>query len=294
VFLATRPFNSGSAINAHVILPLAVGGQIVVHEAFERFKAAQAIADKHVTVLYAVPFIFEMLVSIPEQYTVDLSSLRICISAGASLPHSVWRQFCQRFRAHIGQCYSASHCYPAFAYNLEGPPDSVGRLDGYFPMVILDEFDRPVEPDRIGEIVFSIPSLPPDLRAIAEKNPNRQGDFIFTGDMGKYDASGNVYVVGRKSPLIKIAGNRVEPAEVEFVLRSHPQVKEALVYSAPSGDADEMVAATVVLEGEVSREELLRHCAARLDGYKCPAKIEFRDALPRSAHGKILRAVVSQ
>jgi long-chain acyl-CoA synthetase len=112
--------------------------------------------------------------------------------------------------------------------------------------------------------------------------------------LGKYDASGNVYVVGRKSPFIKVGGNRVEPAEVEFVLRSHPQVREALVYGAPLGDVDEMVAATVVLEGEVSREDLLRHCASRLDGYKCPTKIEFRDALPRSAHGKILRTVVSQ
>jgi long-chain acyl-CoA synthetase len=294
VFLATRPFNSGSAINAHIILPLVVGGQIVVHEGFERFKAAQAIADNRVTVLYAVPFIFEMLLSIIEQYPIDFSSLRICISGSAPLPHFVSRRFYERFGLRIRQRYSGSHFYPAFAYNLDGPPDSVGRLDGYFPMAILDELGYPAEPNRIGEIVFSIRSLPPDLRRVAEKNPNRQGDFIFTGDLGKYDASGNVYVVGRKSPFIKVGGNRVEPAEVEFVLRSHPQVREALVYGAPLGDVDEMVAATVVLEGEVSREDLLRHCASRLDGYKCPTKIEFRDALPRSAHGKILRTVVSQ
>jgi long-chain acyl-CoA synthetase len=289
VFLASRPFNSGSAINAHVILPLLVGGQIVVLESFERFRAAQAIADKHVTVLYAVPFIFEMLLSIPEEHPVDFSSLRTCISGSAPLSGVIARRFYERFGLHIRQRYSGSHLYPAFAYNLDGPPDSVGRLDGYFPMAILDEAGGRLGPDCIGEIAFSIQPLPPDLRKIAERNPNRRDDFILTGDLGRYDAVGNVYVMGRKSPFIKVGGNRVEPAEVESVLRSHPRVKEALVYGAPLTQGDEMVAATVVPEGELSRAELLRYCTARLDGYKCPTKIEFRDALPRSVHGKIIR-----
>jgi long-chain acyl-CoA synthetase len=290
VFLATRPFNSGSAINAHIILPLVVGGRVVVHERFERFKAVQAIASERVTVLYAVPFIFEMLVSISDRYPSDFSSLRICISGSAPLPQHVSKRFYERFGLRIRQRYSGSHFYPAFSYNLDGPPDSVGRVDGYFPIAILDESGGPAEPNQMGEIVFSLATLPLDLRPLAEKNPNRQGAFIFTGDLGQYDAAGNVYVVGRKSPFIKVAGNRVEPAEVEYVLRSHPQVKEALVHGTRLADADEAVAAVVVAESEVSREDLLRYCAARLDGYKCPTRIEFRDSLPRSPHGKILRA----
>lgn len=294
VFLATRPFNSASAINAHILLPLVVGGQVVVRESVGRFNIAQAIADEHVTVLHAVPFIFEMLLSIPEHYPLDFSSLHICISSSAPLSKFVAKRFYERFGLHIRQQYAGTHFYPAFAYNLNGPPDSVGRLDNYFPMAILDESGCPVESDRIGEIAFGIRSLPPDLRLIAERNPGRRGDFLLTGDLGKYDARGNVYVVGRKSPFLKVGGNRVEPAEVEFVLRSHPQVKEALVYGAPVGEYDEMVAATVVLEGEVSREDLLRHCALRLDGYKCPTKIEFRETLPRSVHGKVLQNIISR
>jgi long-chain acyl-CoA synthetase len=293
VFLASRPFNSGSAINSHVVLSVYVGGKAVVHEKFERFKAAEAIESHRVTVLYAVPFIFELLLSLPESRVYDFSSLRLCISGSAPISKFVLQRFQERFGITIRQRYSGSHFHPAFSYNLDGPPESVGRTDGLFPIVILNDASRPVPSGDIGEIVFDINRAPPNLRKTAERNPNLKGDFLHTGDLGRTDEVGNVYVVGRKSPFIKVGGYRVEPAEVENVLRSHVQVKEALVYGIALTGGDEAVAATIVVQNEVSREELLRHCASHLDAYKCPKKIDFRDSLPRSPHGKVIRAVES-
>ncbi|MPZ76080.1 MAG: AMP-binding protein [Deltaproteobacteria bacterium] len=294
VFISTRPFNSGSAINSHIVLPILTGGRVIVHDRFERFKAAAAISKERVTVLYAVPFIFELLASIPESRRVDFTSLRLCISGSASLPRSVSDQFQRRFGITIRQRYSGSHFYPAFTYNLDGPADSVGRIDGLFPMAILDGDGNSINSETIGEIAFYIADLPDYLREVAERNPNRKGDFIYTGDLGKTDAVGNVYVVGRKSGFIKVGGNRVEPSEVESVLRAHPQVKEAVVHGFNSGESTEAVAAIVIADGELSRETLLQHCELHLDPYKCPRRLEIRDHLPRSEHGKLLRQEISK
>jgi acyl-coenzyme A synthetase/AMP-(fatty) acid ligase len=107
------------------------------------------------------------------------------------------------------------------------------------------------------------------------------------------DDEGNVFIVGRKSPFIKVRGNRVEPAEVEAALRSHPRVQEAYVYPLAQGTPSESVGALVVAQG-ASVTELLRHCADRLDGYKCPRQISIRDKLPRTAHGKLARSILHQ
>jgi len=286
VFLSTRPLNNGAAINNFVVPPILVGAKVVTHERFERLKAAAAISKERVTVLYGVPFIFELLCSIPDSRPVDFSSLRLCISGGAPLPQSVAGDFYRRFGISIRQRYAGSHFYPAFSYNLDGPTDSVGRTDGYFPMVILDEEGKPSAEGRIGEVAFSVAKLPFSLRRIVERNPNRKDDFILTGDLGRADSLGNVYVVGRRSPFIKVAGNRVEPAEVEGVLRSHPRVKEAVVYAVRPGQIDEAVGA-IVAAANVSEQELLRHCAEHLELYKCPHQISLRNELPRNDQGKV-------
>ena len=106
--------------------------------------------------------------------------------------------------------------------------------------------------------------------------------------MGRIDADGNVFVVGRRSPFIKIGGNRVEPAEVESTLRSHPAVREALVYPLRQGQTDEAVGA-MVAASNVSEQELLQYCADRLEAFKCPHHIAVKDELPRTEQGKISR-----
>ena len=293
VLLSARPFNSGSSINSHVLMPLVAGCKIVVQEQIKRFEAADAITRERVTVLYAVPFVFELLASIPQNYPVDFSSLRLCISGSAPLGHALAESFARRFGVEIRQRYGGSHIHPAFTFNLAGVPGAVGQTFGSFPIVILDESGRAQGPGTIGEIAFDYQAIAPMWKKYLRTNPNRRGRYIFTGDLGRTDTDGNVYIVGRKSPFIKVFGNRVEPAEVEAVLRKHDGVREAFVFGLNRGRPDEMVAALVVAPG-VEEAELVRYCAQRLDGYKCPRRIVFRDALPRTAHGKIARSELEQ
>jgi long-chain acyl-CoA synthetase len=289
VLLSARPFNSGSSINSHVIMPLVAGCSIAVQEKFQRFQAAEIIQREKVSVLYSVPFIFELLASIPPEYPVNLSSLRLCISGSAPLANSVASAFSDRFGTEIRQRYGGSHIHPAFTFNLKGVPGAVGQTYGPFPIVILEGDEQPAPPDRIGEIVFDYDRVESSWQKYLAENPNRRGRYIHTGDLGRADADGNVFVVGRKSPFIKVRGNRVEPAEVEAVLRAYPNVTEAVVYGKAAGDGNEEVRAIVVNTGTVSRRDLLRHCAERLDGFKCPRDIEFRSELPRNQHGKLDR-----
>jgi acyl-coenzyme A synthetase/AMP-(fatty) acid ligase len=288
VLLSARPFNSGSSINSHVIMPLLAGCSIAVQEKFQRFQAAEIIQREKVSVLYSVPFIFELLASIPPEYPVNLSSLRLCISGSAPLAKSVASSFCERFGIEIRQRYGGSHIHPAFTFNFKGVPGAVGQTYGPFPIMILDNDEQPAPPDHIGEIVFDYDRVESSWQKYLAENPNRCGRYIHTGDLGRADSDGNVFVVGRKSPFIKVRGNRVEPAEVEAVLRSYPKITEAIVYGK-AVDGNEEVHAIVVSNGTVSRRDLLHHCAERLDGFKCPRKIEFRSEIPRNDHGKVDR-----
>jgi long-chain acyl-CoA synthetase len=289
VLFSTRPYNSGSAINNHVIMPVFVGCSIVVQERFERIKAADAISRERVTVLWAVPFIFEMLASVPQERTLDFSSVRMCVSGSAALSPAVAQRFEERFGLIIRQRYGGSQIHPAFTFNLDGPRDSVGRIDGMFPIVILDDDGNELVAPRIGEIAFDVAKSPPLWRKTLEANPNVRNGYLRSGDLGRADELGNVYVVGRKSAFIKVGANRVEPAEVENVLRLHPKVSEALVYAVKIGDVEEAVHADVIARDGANERDLLNFCAQHLDGYKCPRRIFIKDDLPRNVHGKIIR-----
>lgn len=294
VLLSARPFNSGSSINSHVILPLVKGCKIVVHETFQRLQAAQAIAQEKVTVLYSVPFVFELLASIPQSHVTDFSSLRLCISGSAPLSDAVAGRFAERYGVTIRQRYGGSHIHPAFTYNASGCVGAVGQTSGSFPIAILDDVGNPMGPGIVGEIAFDYNKINSEWQVYLKRNPNLRGRYIYTGDLGKYDAEGNVFVVGRKSPFIKVRGNRVEPAEVEAVLRSHPAVTEAFVYAVNQGQPEESVATLLVCNNQLTQAEVIEFCATRMDGYKCPRHVEFVAELPRNEHGKIVRHVLDR
>ena len=270
-------------------MPLVLGSSIAVQEKFQRFQAAEIIDREKVTVLYSVPFIFELLASIPKDYPASLKSLRLCISGSAPLAASVAQAFYDRYGVEIRQRYGGSHIHPAFTFNEKGVPGAVGQTYGPFPIVVLDDDAACVPPETVGELAFDFEQIAPEWQQHLRSNPNLRGRYIHTGDLGKADRDGNIFVAGRKSPFIKVGGNRVEPAEVEYVLRCHPQVREVIVYGIPFGEADETIVAKVIPNSTVTQEELIRYCVSRLEGYKCPTRIEFCTELPRSAHGKILR-----
>jgi long-chain acyl-CoA synthetase len=290
VILSTRPFNNMSSLDAPVILPVVTGCRVVVHEKFQRYQAAEAIARELVSVIYAVPIIFEMLAGIPDNYPGDFSSLRLCVSGGAPLPQYVYDKFKRRFGIAIRQRYGSTQFFPAFNYDTRGVPGAVGQLSGPFPMTVIGETGRPLRSGQIGEIVLDCAKLSGTLwRDCFKGHPDRMRRYLHTGDLGRFDDQGTLFIVGRKSPFIKVGGNRVAPAEVESVLRSHPKVRDSIVIAYHQGKHDEAVQAIVVPSQGLTERELLAYCSERLAAYKCPRRLEFRAALPRNAQGKIIR-----
>ena len=285
VFLSTRLFSPSTAI-----WPLAKGGKIVVREKFGRLSMAEAIARERVTILSSGPYFYDLLASIPVDDSADFSSLRLCFCGGAPLPRAVFDRFYRRFGLRIRQIYAGTQIAPALSYSLsDSIPEAAGHVTGRFPMAVLDDEGNVMGPGKVGEIVVDVAGVKDTLlRSYLRRNPRRRGRYLYSGDLGKVDAEGNLYVVGRKGPLIKVGGFRVSPAEVEDVLRSHPGVREVLVFPVNPGGIKELVGALIVPAGEVTQEELSRHCAERLEWFKCPHTIEFRESLPRNAGGKVL------
>ena len=288
--ISTGPFTSGANTNYHLVLPVIQGATIVVLENFQRRKLVDAIERERATVLFAVPMVFDVLARLPAGYHADLSSLRRCISGGTHLPQAIYDGFFQRFCLRIAQGYGGVHFAPAFTVNRAAVPGAVGRKNGLFPVCIVDNKGKRVAAGVSGEIAFDISKVKYAwARAALRRNALRRGKYVYTGDLGRLDRRGNLFVVGRKSTLIKVGANRVVPAEVEDVLRSHPRVQDAVVFALRAGQTDEAVAAVVVRAGRLSHAELIDHCARQLDPYKCPRSISFRKSLPRNPHGKIIR-----
>ena len=288
VLLSVGPFTSGVNAVFHLVLPIIAGCQVVVLEQFDRRKTIDAIQDREVTVLCSIPLTFEVLAHLPKNYSPDFSSLRLCISNGAPLSKNIYQRFYDRFAIGIGQMYGGSDFAPAFTLNRGDAAEAVGQRSGPFPTKVLDEHGRELANGRVGEIVFDLAGVSNRaLKAVLLRNPNRRGRYLYTGDLGRFDDRDNLFVVGRKSSLIKVGANRVMAGEVENVLRSHPQVRETLVYPLRPGETDEAVGALVVRDGELSAETLIAYCAQRLDRYKCPRTIVFRRQLPRNYHGKV-------
>jgi acyl-CoA synthetase (AMP-forming)/AMP-acid ligase II len=169
---------------------------------------------------------------------------------------------------------------------------SVGKAVGCEEVKLVDDNDIDVGLGKSGEILFRAPSVMKGYY----KNPEAtaealKGGWLHTGDVGKFDEEGFLYIVDRKKDMIISGGENIYPREIEEVLASHPKIFEVAVYGVPDRKWGESVKATVVLkEGEImTEEEVINCCLANLARFKKPRSVEFTDSLPRSASGKILK-----
>jgi len=245
-----------------------------------------------VTIFPAVPFIIRLLAEAPG--TADLSALRLCFSAANALPRQTFDAFGRKFGIPVRQLYGCTEA-GAVTANLDEDPwgtaGSVGRpLEGV-EIEIVDDEGKPVERDRIGEIAIRSPALTRGYAGLEDLNRRafRDGYFL-TGDRGRLDDDGRLYITGRAKLLIDVKGDKVDPIEVEDVLAVHPRVREVVVVGVDSAEeGEDIVKAVVVPEGDCEVRELIRFARERLANYKAPQMVEFRDEIPRSPSGEVLR-----
>ena len=276
---------------------VAGGGTLILQERFVPADFLGAIARHRVTVLYAVPTMYIVLLGLlqgAEPGAADLSSLRLAFSAAAMLPADVESRWQAATGLPVSQGYGLTECSPFATYNHERAhrPGSVGTPIENVEVRVVDEHDRPVPDGTLGELVIRGPNVMKGYLGKPEETAETlRGGWLHSGDIGSRDADGYFHVVDRVKDMVNVAGFKVFPREVEELLFAHPAVAEAAVLGAPDPVKGEVVRACVVLRPgrTATAEELVELCRARIAAYKVPVVVEFLQSLPKSPTGKILK-----
>ncbi len=262
---------------------------------FRRTRVLELIQQEQITILPAVPYIFNTLAETPPETQADLSTLRLCFSAGNFLSKDIFDKFRDRFGVPVRQLYGCTEA-GSVSINLDEQPEktwnSVGVPMKNVEIKIIDDGGKELPNGTSGEVAIASSALTNGYHNLPELNQQafRDGMF-FTGDLGKIDEEGRLYITGRKKILIDTGGRKVDPIEIEDVLVSHSKVKEAVVVGVKGSFAGEIVKAVIVLKDarDCSEQEITSYCKERLAEFKVPKIIEFRDEIPKSPLGKILR-----
>ncbi|HJT56103.1 MAG TPA: long-chain fatty acid--CoA ligase [Ktedonobacteraceae bacterium] len=267
------------------------GATIVMHPRFDTSAVLSAIERYRINGFAGVPAMYVALLYTPDADKYDTSSLENCVCGSAPLPIAVLEAFEQKFGCRILEGYGlteASTVLTGHSVDMVRKPGSVGTPVEGVEIRIVDENDQPVPTGEVGEIIArganimqGYYNMPEETRAAL-----RNG-WLYTGDMGRLDEDGYLYIVERKKDLIIRGGFNIYPRDVEEVLNRHPTVIESAVIGIPSVRMGEEVKAFVVTNTDVDAETLKAFCQEALANYKTPSEIEFVNALPRNLVGKI-------
>ena len=269
------------------------GATLVVMPAFNRKAVFEMLSEGEITIFPAVPFMLSMLADSPSIPATSLSSLRVVFTAGAPLPGDTFDAFLAKFDVSVRQLYGSTEM-GAITINLgdtEGQrAASVGHALANIEVLIIGDDGDEVAAGETGELVVNSGA---GARAYGNQPELDQETFrnglFWSGDLGYKDAEGYIFVSGRKTLFINAAGNKVDPTQVEEVILDHPNVDECVVVGVSGHYGQEVVKAIVVGGNELSVDQIKEWCADKLADYKVPRMIEFRDEIPRSPIGKILR-----
>jgi long-chain acyl-CoA synthetase len=264
--------------------------------------------EKHrVTYYPGVPTMFIGFNNFPTRDQYDLSSLRFAVSAAAPLPPEVQARFESITGGKMVEAYGLTETGPAASMDPVDRPlaHSIGvpLPDTDIKIVDADTGTKELATGEIGEIIIKGPQvmkgywkMPTETANALRTGPDGQGRWFYSGDIGYMDEDGYFHITDRKKDIIIAGGYNIYPADVEAALFEHPKVKEAAVVGVPDPRRGETVKAFVVLkEGETAtEEEIIAFSRERLAAYKAPRIIEFRDDLPKSIIGKVLRRMLRE
>jgi len=274
------------------------GATIVLFRRLEPRTILRTIEEERVTMLFGVAPIFAALLAMRlEDY--DLSSLRWEVAGAAPLPNELVYRWRERLGRPINQGYGLTETSPLTNVNL---PDqqrigSVGKCVPGVEVRIVAEDDGEAAPGEWGEICFRGPGVMQGYWNRPEETAHAlRGGWLHTGDIGKVDVDGYLFVVDRMKDMINAAGLKVWPAEVEQRLYHHPAVLEAAVYGAPHRLKGEEVYADVVLKpgATANAADILAFCREHLARYKVPHRLNIVAELPKSPTGKVLKRVLRE
>jgi long-chain acyl-CoA synthetase len=272
---------------------VASGASMHLVDGFNRWKVIEAIEREGITVFPAVPFMLSILAESHLPPGARFPSLRMVLSAGAPLSEGVFRRFSERFGIAPRQLYGSTETGLIainMAPDIERRALSVGKPALGVEVKILREDGGECAPGETGEIVVRSPYMAKGYGNLPDETERAfRGGYYHTGDVGRVDGEGYIYIEGRKKLVINVAGNKVDPVEIENLLLSHPGVAEAVVLGAKDPMGEEVVKAVLVPKAPIDRAAIVDFLKGRVSNYKLPRIVELRDSLPRSPSGKVLR-----
>jgi long-chain acyl-CoA synthetase len=296
-FLSILPFFHVFGMTVGMNMALYTGCTAILVPRFEINEFLKILHKSKPTLFPGVPTIFVALVNRPDIKSYDLSSIRFCITGSAPMPVEVLRKFESLTGSIIIEGFGLTESSPVVHCNpIQGArkPGSIGIAvpDTDCRIVDMDMGSSEVPLGEAGELTVRGPQVMQGYWKMPEETANALRDgWLYTGDIATMDEDGYVYIVDRKKDMIIAGGFNIYPREIDEVLYEHPKILDAVTVGIPDPYRGETVKAFVVAKpGEsLTEEDVIKFCKSKLAAYKVPRSVEFRESLPKTAVGKILR-----
>ncbi|PYN17172.1 MAG: cyclohexanecarboxylate-CoA ligase [Candidatus Rokuibacteriota bacterium] len=283
-----------------LVQAIMAGARVVLLDQFSAAAALDLIRRERVTYLPTAPASIIAMLNHPDLGQFDLSSLRVVITGGASCPIETIREFRARMHGHLIELYgmleTGFHTYTRLADDPEAVTGTVGTVSSGLGIRIIDDAGRDVPPRAEGEIA----ALGPSVHLGYHKNPTANAELFTadgwfrTGDLGQFDAAGNVKIVGRLKEMINRGGKKFFPREIEEILYTHPKILHAAIVGVPDPRLGERNCLCVIPRAgqQLALDEVVAYLKDDVATFKLPETIEIFDELPFTPTGKIQRHVL--
>lgn len=302
-FLSLMPFFHVYGLTICMIIPVYLASTILPLPRYVPQDVLKLIAKYRPTVFPGAPSVYMSLLQQKDLARYDLRCIRICVSGSAPLPRDVFLRFQEVTGASILEGYGLTEASPITHCNPLGQEgqraNSIGMpIPGTDARIVdMEAGALSLPPGKLGELVIRGPQVMkgywhrPDETANALRN-----GWLYTGDLATMDEDGYFYIVDRKKDMVIVGGYNVYPREVDEVLLAHPGIADAVTVGISDGMRGETLKAYVVPQpGEtMSKADVVGWCRARLASYKVPRLVEFREELPKTIVGKVLRRALRE
>jgi len=288
-------FHSGGM--GRFLATVMVGGTFISWKKFDAARTMEAVSRYKVTFLQLVPAMARMIFDLPNLKKYDVGSLDTCMLGAAPVSVAMKKKALTLFyNAKIIDGYGLTENTSATTM-LKGKdvidrPSSVGLPDIFTEIKIFDDDLEEVSANAVGEVAVRGPTVMKEYY----KNPEATAEtikdgWLLTGDLGRKDEDGYLYIIGRKKEMIISGGENIYPAEVEAALNRHPKILESAVIGVPDSKWGETVMALIVLkpDQEMTEADIEKYCIAAMARYKRPRIIKFVDTLIKNIAGKIMK-----
>lgn len=301
-FLGILPYFHIYGLTTCLTWPTSMGATLTPFPRYVPLDVLKGIDKLKPTVFPGAPSLYISLLQQKDIDKYDLKSINVCVSGSAPMPVEYMDKFKERTGTEISEGYGLTEASPVTHFNPIVGKSKNGSIGLPFPdtdakIVDMEVGGEALPAGKRGELVIRGPQVMqgyynrPDATADVLRN-----GWLYTGDIAYMDEEGYFYIVDRKKDLIISGGYNIYPREIDEVLYAHPKIKEAVSVGIPHEARGEMVKAYVVLESgeEMSRSDVIGYCREKLANYKVPRRVEFRDELPKTMVGKVLRRALRE